>query len=516
MSVPATTVWLAQHELRLFWREWVSLLTAGRTRRMTGFVIGALVFLGLLHLLAFSIIAPLAVTGIAPDKPTLVAVGGGLFLALTTMISQAMDAVTKAFYARGDLDLILSSPAPTGRVFALRMVAIAVSTTALTLAIGGPFINALALFDGPKWFAAYGVVVALGALSTALATMLTIVLFRTLGPKLTRAISQVISAVIGAAFVIGVQVAAIVSIGSYARLAFLTSQPVTDMAPDPASPLWWPARAVMGDPWALALLMALGCGALAAVIRTQAAGFGDYVIAASGVDATGTRRAGGGVRFGRVKPKGALRRKEWLALRRDPWLMSESLMQILYLVPPALLLWLNFAGKVGSLLILVPIMVMAGGQLAGGLAWLAVSGEDAPELVGTAPVPVSAIVAAKIEAVLGAIALIFAPLLLGLALAAPKFALVAMLGIAVSAFSAIMIQIWFRAQVSRRRFRNRQTSSKVATLAEALSSISWAGTAALAASGTWFAVGAAIMAVLTLGAAWAMSPSRSLSTYATS
>jgi ABC-2 type transport system permease protein len=222
------------------------------------------------------------------------------------------------------------------------------------------------------------------------------------------------------------------------------------------------------------------------------------------------------VRFGRISTKGALRRKEWLALRRDPWLMSESLMQILYLVPPALLLWLNFAGKVGSLLILVPIMVMAGGQLAGGLAWLAVSGEDAPELVGTAPVTVSAIVSAKIEAVLGAIALVFVPLLLVLALAAPRFALVGALGIAVSAFSAIMIQIWFRAQAQRKRFRNRQTSSKFATLAEALSSISWAGTAALAASGTWLAAGAAIMAVVTLAAAWAMSPSRSLSTYVTS
>ncbi|MDH3242663.1 MAG: permease, partial [Alphaproteobacteria bacterium] len=97
MSPPATTAWFARHELRLFWREWVSLLTAGRSRRMTGFVIGACVFLGLMHMLAISIIAPMAVTGITADKQTLVAVAGGLLLALMTMISQAMDAVTKAF-----------------------------------------------------------------------------------------------------------------------------------------------------------------------------------------------------------------------------------------------------------------------------------------------------------------------------------------------------------------------------------------------------------------------------------
>ena len=199
-----------------------------------------------------------------------------------------------------------------------------------------------------------------------------------------------------------------------------------------------------------------------------------------------------------------------MALRRDPWLMSESLMQVLYLVPPALLLWLNYADRVGSLLIIVPIMVMAAGQLAGGLAWLAISGEDAPELIASAPVSVGALIGAKIEAVLSAVALVFAPLLVGLVLAAPRLAAVAALGIGISALSATMIQIWFRAQAKRSRFRSRQTSSRLATMAEALSSISWAGAAALAAMGTWLAAGAAVFAAITLACAWAMSPSRSM------
>ena len=61
--------------------------------------------------------------------------------------------------------------------------------------------------------------------------------------------------------------------------------------------------------------------------------------------------------------------------------MSQTLMQLLYLVPPALLLWRSFADGAGSLVVLVPVLVMAAGQLAGGLAWLAISGEDAPDLV---------------------------------------------------------------------------------------------------------------------------------------
>ena len=55
---------------------------------------------------------------------------------------------------------------------------------------------------------------------------------------------------------------------------------------------------------------------------------------------------------------------------------------------------------------------MAAGQLAGGLAWLAISGEDAHDLVVTAPVSPRSVLIAKIEAVLGIIAMILAPLLL--------------------------------------------------------------------------------------------------------
>jgi ABC-2 type transport system permease protein len=84
-----------------------------------------------------------------------------------------------------------------------------------------------------------------------------------------------------------------------------------------------------------------------------------------------------------------------MLLRRDPWLVSQTLMQVLYLLPPALLLWRNFGEERGAIVVLVPVFVMAAGQLAGGLAWLAVSGEDAPDLVATAPLPPRRILRAK-------------------------------------------------------------------------------------------------------------------------
>ena len=99
-----------------------------------------------------------------------------------------------------------------------------------------------------------------------------------------------------------------------------------------------------------------------------------------------------------------------MLLRRDPWLVSQTLMQLLYLVPPALMLWRSFADSSWRIVLITPVIVMAAGQLAGGLAWLTISGEDAADLVATAPLPASRVIRAKIEVVLIAIGVIFAPL----------------------------------------------------------------------------------------------------------
>ena len=103
--------------------------------------------------------------------------------------------------------------------------------------------------------------------------------------------------------------------------------------------VWWPARAVLGDLTALVAVLSAGVLLLGAAITLFSARFGDHAIAAAGVSDGGVtqrRRQSG---FQRVSPRGALRRKEWTLLRRDPWLASQTLMQLLYLLPPGLMLW---------------------------------------------------------------------------------------------------------------------------------------------------------------------------------
>ncbi|HJT07662.1 MAG TPA: hypothetical protein VJ747_12095, partial [Stellaceae bacterium] len=114
----------------------------------------------------------------------------------------------------------------------------------------------------------------------------------------------------------------------------------------------------------------------------------------------------------------------------------------------------------------------------------------------------------KIEAVMGGIALVFAPFIAALALASLFIALVSAAGIAIAAASATAIQFAFRLQAKRSHFRRRQTSSRVATFAEAFSSISWAATGALAAGGTWLALFPGLFALGTVAFARMISPAR--------
>jgi ABC-2 type transport system permease protein len=505
MTQPGTLAWFARHESRLAWRDWISMMTAGRRRRMTTVVIALTAFAVLMHLLAYPIVKRFAAIGPA-DKATLVVMTGTLLLSWSLLVSQGMESVSRAFYSRSDLDLILSSPASAGTVFAVRIATMALAVALMSVLLGAPFINILVAIEGSRWLAGYGVLVAVSLSAMAFAVALTVLLFKTLGPRRTRLAAQIVAAVIGAIFVIGLQLAAIQSIGSLSRTEMLMSPELLALAPNADSFVYWPAQAALGDLGALAAVLGSGVVLLVGSILLFARKLGECALAASGVTEPATSRQTVSTGFHRASPARALRLKEWLLLRRDPWLVSQSLMQILYLVPPAVLLWRGYSTGEGPLTVLVPVLVMAAGQLAGGLAWLAISGEDAPELVATAPVTAGRIVRAKTEAVMGSIAIVFLPFVAAIAWASPWHGIVIVAGILAATAAAVQIQLWFRVQAKRSHFRRRQTSSRVATFAEAFSSIAWAGTAALAAAESWYAVLAGFAAVSVLLVTRQLSP----------
>src|SRR4029077_4535826 len=92
------------------------------------------------------------------DEPALVVITATIFLAWTLMMSQAIESVTRVFYARADLDLIMSSPVRLTHVFSVRLAAIALSVTAMALLLATPFVDVLVFGGGLRWLAVYGVV----------------------------------------------------------------------------------------------------------------------------------------------------------------------------------------------------------------------------------------------------------------------------------------------------------------------------------------------------------------------
>jgi ABC-2 type transport system permease protein len=503
----AGLTWFVRHEVRLAWREWIAMLTGGRRGRKRAALIGLVVFAALMHLPAYAVIGRFANLQMPLDKSSLIVMTATIALAWALMLSQAIESVTRVFYARADLDLIMSSPVRLTNIFSVRIAAIALSVTSMALLFSTPFVDVLVFSGGARWLAAFGVVIAIGLSAAATAIAVTLILFRLIGPSRTRLVAQIVAAVVGAGFVIALQVAAILSYGTLSRFAVLTSDAAANFAPDADSLLWWPARAALGDSEALLLLLAGSLVMLGAVMAIFSPRFADTAIGVSGSHAS-ARAGQHPTPFRKGSRQQSLRRKEFLLLRRDPWLMSQSLMQLLYLVPPALLLWRSFSDNSAAVMLATPVMVMAAGQLAGGLAWLTISGEDAADLVATAPLQPASVTRAKIEVVLIAIAAIFAPLIAALAFASPLQAAVTALGVIVATISATAIQLWFRVQARRSQFRRRQTSSRIATFAEAFSSIGWAATAALALAAPLPAAISGVLTAAIMAVTWKISPRR--------
>ena len=503
-AAPSALRGFASHELRLAWRDWSWLLRARGGRRHRVVIGAAVVALGL-HAIAWAVLTPFFEAGGTMGQRALATVSVSLLLSFTMLLSQAMESVTRAFYARDDLDLILSSPASSRDLFLVRIGMMGLTSWVMSVLMMAPFLNVAAWRGGAGWLAGYAVMLAIALLATGVAVLATLALFRTLGPRRTRLAAQVAAAVVGASFLIGLQVLAVVSYGSMSRLALFEDAALATHAPVLGSAWWLPARALAGDASALAILLGGSAAFFGLAAMTGAVQFRRIVVAAQGaVETTRRQRA----RAFRVRPpRGALVAKELTLLARDPWLISQTLMQVLYLIPPAAMLWVSFGEEVSVAVLIAPVVVMATGQLAGGLAWLTISGEDAPDLIASAPVSPRLRLTAKVQAVLAIVAMVLLPLVAALALVTLWGAAVMLAGALTAAACAILVQLWFRRQASRTSFRRRQVASKASTIAEALASILCAGTTALVAAGLpGLALVPAVLLVATLLAARRVRP----------
>lgn len=459
----ASLPWLIRHELRLAFRNNPARL---RTRAAV-----------LVALLSVPVLLGTALAWwlrTAPDVPeqALGAVSAAAALLVVLMLSGASVYVLRAFHDRGDLDLLLSSPVPPARVLAAKTVAVHAAVALPLLIILSPFLIASALFGHPGWLGGIVMIVTVAVLATSLAFGLATFLFRWLGPRRARRTIQ-----IGG----GVLAGTVAILGQSPTFAPRRFEAVrTALAAPPPAPLDWPGRAVFGAP--LPLLALVAVATIAAILAARLAagemgrGQGPRLDEAATPAAARTRPA---ARY--RAPLAIVLVKELQLLARDPELLASVALQLAYMVPA---FGLIFAGGGVSPGRLAAAAVLFSALLPSSLAWLTICGEDAPDLVASAPVAPATIARAKILAACLPALVLVTPAILFIATQSLRAGLVAALLAPVAALAAAAQQHWLGRPRPRRTFRNRQQGSILLAISEYVMAGGWAGTAALATAGS--------------------------------
>jgi ABC-2 type transport system permease protein len=472
-AAPGSVAWLLRHELRIAWREARFFGARGRSplRPLLIALVLQAAFLPFGWIIAH---APPA----APDV-LIVFTSVLLVFAWAGMLAQTLVTATRVLYLRGDLDLLVSAPVSPRAVLTVRAFAVALTAITSWSLLTMLIVNALVVFGQFRWLLLYPVLGGLALVAAALALVLVAALFELLGPRRTRVAAQVVAACLGVGIVMLLQVPG--WLGSGPDPGGSTVLPTLLRSVDAGNPLWWPARAALGEPVALAAWLVGTLGLFALVVAALGPRFARQAALAIGASApvARTRRT---AHF-RSGTGAALRRKEWRLLRRDPWLVSQVVLPAVYLLPLAFLSWrgsadtpLGMALGTGGIAF---VLVMIAGSLAGSLAWVAIAGEDAPELLACAPVTARQVIRAKLGAVLLPVAVLIAVPVAALALRSPAQALAAALGAAGAMTTAALLQIWHPQAGRRREFGYRHRLSILRGLFELAANVAWGGAAGL-------------------------------------
>jgi ABC-2 type transport system permease protein len=374
------------HEFRLYWRG---------ISKAVGSKIPLLLLLILLHLIAIPMALAIRHT---PSLPSRVAalgltIGGAFILFL--MISRGLITAVQALYARGDMDLLLSSPLSPRVIIAVRASFIAASVTMEFGLLIWPFANVFVLFGLLAWAKAYVLLPALGMLARSISLVLALVLFHAFGARRTRVIAQITSALIAAGFMILLQLPNIMR--SQGRSAAPATGAFTAGLPSGDSAFMTPALAVLGGSVST-LAVAVACTAIFGLtLRLLGGAFIRASTAAASISVGRRARNPSDALQFRGNTRLILILKELRLIARDPWLLTQLLQQCIFLLPLGAVLWRQ---RGAGLPIIWGAVILMSGFLASALAWITVSAEDVPELVAAAPMSAEQIRRVKLQAAL--------------------------------------------------------------------------------------------------------------------
>ncbi len=500
---PGSFLWLVSYDLTLSLRGVRGMFGKLQTTTIAIIVIGAI--------LSFHVVAwPIAQWfGRDPanggnERLFYPALASAALFVLPWLISQALTSMTRALYTRGDLDLLFASPLPSRRVLSARALAVAVESISSVAIFLLPIANMNILFNGWSWLAVYPALIASGLFATSLGIMLTLGLFRLAGPRRTRIVSQVLATIIGAAFVLLLQALHVLPAHFRESIVTAIESPNSGWLFDRNGLLWLPVRAAAGQIPDLLIWFVFSTAMFAATVNMLGRVFAANAIQSAGAPASvaSQRRANTRMRF-RVGTARALRRKEWRLLVRDPWLISQICLQVIYTLPVAIVIWRSQGPEGDISLSVAPAIVVIASQIAASLAWLTISSEDAPEFLASAPVTKAEIESRKLEAIALPLICFLGLPLAGLALFSLTAAAYAIVFAAGASLSTALLNLWHPMPARRVMVLRRHTQSKFIAIMEHLLSLLWAVALVIAVMQSWLIV---LPLAIIAGILWASRP----------
>ncbi|MEZ5923491.1 MAG: hypothetical protein R3D57_03815 [Hyphomicrobiaceae bacterium] len=476
---PGSFLWLVRHDLRLAWRG-----VAGLVGSMRPATVAALVVVGLatMHVLAWPLVEILDpyLHARGASIASLAAILGATF---TWMLAQGIFGLTRALYHRADLDLLLGSPLSATRVIAAKVVSIAAGSFGSIAILALPVAHMGALFDGPHWLGIYVLLVAFALLSTAIGLALVVGLFFAVGPRRARLMAHLLAAGTAGAFVLGTQVVAMLPAAWRDSITDQIDASFLEQATGLAAILWIPVIVAQGNIVASTILLMLAGLGFSLAMVGAAGRFAAASLASAGSDADAAPSGRTRFRSFRSGLGTCLRAKEWRLLLRDPSFFAQLALQVVYTIPIAVVLirseTLSLALSIG------PTIVMIAAQVSGSIAWITVSGEDAPELLASAPVTRGAVDLAKLTAVAGPVLMLLAVPVIGLGLvSSPLAAFIVFLIAAMAATSTALLNFWHPMPGNRRGMLRRHSQSKMIGMIEHGLAMLWAFAVVFALMGT--------------------------------
>ncbi len=398
----------------------------------------------------------------------------GVFAALASlMLAQGLKSSVEVLFERGDLDLLLSSPLSSRGIFIVRLAGIVIGVASVFLFFLAPFAHMGLVLGHYRWLGIYPVVLATATVAASLSMLVTLGLVRLFGVRRTRVVAQILGALAGAMIFLLSQVFSNSSGGFRDKIAAWFKPmlaPGAVLSPD--SLAWLPGRAILGDPGALLALSVAAIVIFALTVRFTHRFFVHGVQQAVSLVRAAAAPAGGQrYQFGRSLTH-VIIVKEWRLIARDPQLISQVLLQLLYMLP--LFFVLIFKGSTQVAGIAAGLTFLAG-SLTAALAWVIVSAEDAPDLLRASPSSMRTIRRAKLAAItMPALALVSVPMLWVLA-RDPRAAMLMCATVTASVATSALIATWCSRPAVRGDFKKRSKGNLLSNTLETLNGFAWAG-----------------------------------------